>query len=145
MADRDGRWDAPTEHDDQHDVDQGDMSGEDPPTVRATELQRARAREMAIAHQLANVNVNVVAKQPSTTLPPPPLQRTPAPAKRSSPPSEPPTTVGVAQTGFEADSLILLDRVAGTMPADHAPRRSESAAGGIVVVATGGEIGRAHV
>ena len=91
MADRpDGSWDAPTEHDDQHEVDSGEFGAEDPPTETATESQRARARGDAIANQLASVNRNVVTKPatppmplPSTTLPPPVVQR--APAKPSTP------------------------------------------------------------
>jgi GAF domain-containing protein len=194
VTDGEGPWDSPTQHDDQHEIDPGDMSGEDPPTMRASETQRARARDAAIATQLANVSVNVVAKQPSTTLPPPPLQR--QPARPAPSPSEPPTTVGkglAAQprveskpvrnqpaesratstpvrnqpaesratstpvrnqpaeskpvrtqpdakaVGFDADSVVVLDRVSGNMPIDHAPRRGESAAGGIVVVATGAD------
>jgi GAF domain-containing protein len=161
VPERDGPWDAPTQHDDQHDIDRGDMAGEDPPTVRASESQRARARDAAIAKQLVDVNVNVVSKQqPSTTLPPPPLQR--QPARPAPSPSEPPPTkvgkglasleapttpatrrptpaTGESKVGFDADSVVVLDRVSGNMPVDHAPRRSESAAGGIVVVAVGAD------
>ncbi len=61
----------------------------------------------------------------STTLPPPNVQRQPArPASAAD------------------NSVVLLDRVSGNAPTDHAPRRSESAAGGIVVVATGGDAER---
>ncbi|HEX5062595.1 MAG TPA: GAF domain-containing protein [Kofleriaceae bacterium] len=136
MADRpDGSWDAPTEHDDQHEIDSGEFGAEDPPTVKATESQRARARGDAIANQLASVNRNVVAKPaaplpappmplPSTTLPPPVVQR--APAKPSTP----------------SDSIVMLDKVSSKAAAEPAPRRGESAAGGIVVVATGGDAER---
>ncbi|HUS32046.1 MAG TPA: GAF domain-containing protein [Kofleriaceae bacterium] len=40
------------------------------------------------------------------------------------------------------DGVILLDRVSGNAPTDDAPRRSESASGGVVVVATGSEADR---
>ncbi|HEY5925677.1 MAG TPA: GAF domain-containing protein, partial [Kofleriaceae bacterium] len=123
MTDRgNGPWDAPTEHDDQRDID-AEMSGEDPPTVRASDGERAKARGAAIANSLATGNP--ATKPPSTTLPPPPIQRLPA---------QPITT--------PSDDVVVLDRVSGNMPIEHAPRRSESAAGGVVVVATGPDTDR---
>jgi GAF domain-containing protein len=80
---RNGPWDSPTTEQDK----QADLTGDDPPTVRANDAYRAKARAAT------------------------------------------------------AD-VVMLDRVSGNMPADHAPRRSESAAGGIVVVATGNDAER---
>jgi GAF domain-containing protein len=155
MTDRnDGPWDAPTTHDDPDEIDDGDMSGDDPPTMRASDQQRARARSAAIANQLAGANqvaraptlppplpvslppsmTPVPPPLPSMTLPPPVVQRQPAK----------PSTLGV---GSEDNPVVLLDRVSASVSASvsgsastaHAPRRSESAAGGVVVVATGAD------
>lgn len=177
MTERDdGVWDPPTEHDDRHDAD-ADMSGEDPPTMRATEQQRARAaRGAAIAEQLASTTAprptatpprpNPTPAHPGATpprppvapnltLPPPTPQRSPAkPAPRAASSSTAPPTIvngpaGAApapvpagKTSFDDPSVLLLDRVSGNAPTDHSPRRTEAAAGGIVVVATGTEADR---
>lgn len=49
-------------------------------------------------------------------------------------------TRGRAPTGD--DGVILLDRVSSNAPVGEAPRRSESAAGGVVIVATGADADR---
>jgi GAF domain-containing protein len=131
----DGPWDAPTEHDDQHELDSADMSGEDPPTTRATDHQRARARSAAIANRLAHANTQAPPRP--ATLPPPIPERQPARPAPLLAQATPPPPSDVAD-----DAVVLLDRVSGHAALDHAPRRTDSAAGGIVVVATGGDAER---
>lgn len=136
MTDRsDGPWDAATEHDDPHARDSADMSGDDPPTTRASDHQRARVRGAAIANQLASATARAAAKP--STLPPPTPDRQPArPAPLLAQATPPPPA------GAPDDGVVLLDRVSGKFALDPAPRRSESAAGGIVVVATGSDAER---
>ena len=204
----DEQWDGATEHD-----DSARMDGDDQPTMRATDDQRAAARGRALAQQLAEVGApkssdasdrssrrrstaqglsgdrprtpasgtpitgaSADADPASTNRGMPAASRTPA---ASTPPtgtsdrrlplpasrlpdqprgSQPPPAGSIAAAAAAAadaaadlesrstprgdDQVILLDRVSSNAPTDSSPRRGESAAGGVVVVATGADAER---
>jgi len=109
----DGKWEPPTEH------DNGALTGEDPPTRPATLAEAVRARA---ASRRPNVHTEPTREQVTI------------PKVHTDPTRE--------QKVVPKDDVVLLDMVSRNAPTSHAPPRNDTAAGSIVVVATGAEAQR---
>ncbi len=142
----DGPWDDATSHDDgspAHESDQ--MEGDDPPTTRATLAQqvrmRAASRGVSPAEHPARPSSSSTLPQPITP------DRLPAQSSVHDhiTPVALPTVMNTAirKSRETGDGVIVLDKVArAPTPAPVGPERTETAAGGIVVVATGADAER---